>query len=158
MAAGDWDAVTLADATLKGIVPVDFQDADFGEFDTDLNETNRLAQAKRYIENRLFGALPELVVRADGAEEFMDAAASISSIDNLIQEMLAWSYLLHWYEQERFSGADVYNDKRMLAEHRFEQMFTAFVKYIPKDPNFIDAAEATASTDLSRFSNTVFVG
>jgi len=158
MAAGDWDALALSAATMEGIVSVDFNDPDFDVHDTDLVETNVVAQAKRYITNRLIGALPEMVVRADGPDEFMDAATTISSVDDIIQGMIAWSYLIHFYEQERFSNADLYHDKMMNAKMRFEELFNAFVKYLPKDQDFIDAAEATASADLSRYGDTMFIG
>ena len=158
MAAGDWDALTLSATTLKGIVPVDFLDSDYEEFDTDKVTDDYLLAAKRYIETRLIKDLPEMIVRSDGPAEFMDAATTISNVARLIQEMLAWSFLLHWYGQESFSSIDKYAFSEERARNRFEEAFTAFARYIPADEDFFDALEATSSSDLGKFRHIVFVG
>jgi len=158
MAIGDWDALSLSATTLKGLAPRDLLDPDFGEFDTDAATSEYVAQAKDYIEVRLMGAIPAMVVKADGPNEFMDAATTITSVAGPIQRMLGASFLMHYYEQERFSGTDLYSDKLDRIKMSFEEAFTAFVMYIQLDEDFIDAIEATADADLSKFNDLPLVG
>lgn len=159
MAAGSWVALTVSDNFLKGVASTDFEDPDYREFDTGRKTTNHELAARRLIETRLAGMIPDLIVKSDGAEEFMDAAIGVSNfIDRLIEEMYGWAFLVHYYEQERMSATGVFSDKMERAEERFEKALTAFARYVPMDSDFIDVLEGTADTDLSSFENIVFVG
>lgn len=158
MAIGDWDALALSVTTLKGLAPFDLNDPEFEQFDTDVATTEYVAQAKDYIEARLMGAVPGLIVKADGPSEFMDAATTITNVSGVIQRMLGAAFLYHYYGQERFSNADLLATKREEMKEEFDEVFTAFVVYIQLDDDFIDAIEATSDADLSRYNDFPFIG
>jgi len=158
MAAGDWAALTLTDATLKGLAAVDLEDGNFFEFDTDRKQTDMLTAARSYIESRLVGALPELIRSAEGPAAFMDAATTISNVSGLIQQLYGLAFLRVYYRQERYSTSGLFQAKIDEISMDFEDAFTSFVKYMPKDEDFIDALEVTADRDLSRFGKVIWVG
>jgi len=158
MAAGDWDALALADDTLKGMAPVDFMDADHDEFDTDKKTDEYVSAAKRLIETRLMKDLPELVVRAEGPKAFLDAATTITNVAAPIQQMLGWSFLIHYYRQEMFSNTDKFFFLMEESKGSFEVAFTGFASYMQRDEDFLDALEATSSSDLGKFDDPVYVG
>ena len=159
MAAGSWIALTISNNFLKGVASADFGDAEYQEFDTDRKTTNHELAARRYIETRLTAMMPDLMIKADGPEEFMDAAIGLNNAtDRLIEEMYGWGYLAHYYEQERLSNTGVYNDKMERAENRFEMALAAFAGYVKKNSDFIDALEATVDDDLTDYSDIVWVG
>ena len=158
MAIGDWDALSLSATTLKGIAPVDLRDPDFGEFDTDAATSEYVAQAKDYIETRLIGSIPQMIVKTDGPNEFMDAVTTISNVAGVVQRVLALAFLMHYYGQERFSGSDLFDMKREEMKEDFEQAYNALVTYIQLDEDFIDAIEATSDADLSQYNDLPFVG
>ena len=158
MAIGDWDSLALSATTLKGLAPVDRRDPDFGEYDTDAPTSEYVAQAKDYIETRLLGAVPALIVKADGPNEFMDAATTISNVAGVIQRMLGLSFLWHYYGQERFGTSDLFAIKRDEVKMDFDQTLNGFIIYIQQDEDFIDAIEATADADLSKFNDLPFIG
>jgi len=158
MAIGDWDSLALSSTTLKGLAPVDLRDPDFGEYNSDAATSEYVAQAKDYIETRLLGSVPALIVKADGPNEFMDAATTISNVAGVIQRMLGLSFLWHYYGQERFSSSDLFSIKRDEVKMDFDQTLNSFIIYIQQDADFIDAIESTSSSDLSKFNDLPFVG
>jgi hypothetical protein len=158
MAIGDWDNLALSDSTLKGIAPVDLRDPEFGYYDTDAATAEYVAHAKDYIETRLVGSVPHLIVKADGPNEFMDAVTTITEVSGVVQRVLALAFLMHYYAQERFGASDLYDIKREEMKAEFEQAYNALVNYIQLDQDFIDAIEATADADLSQYNDQVYVG
>lgn len=150
---GSWANLTLADATLKGIVPIDMRDGDFGTFDTDINEANRLAEVKRYIEMRVTSRDPLFADRADGPEEFMDAAVDIGKghVNSLIQAMLGHKYAQYFYETEALGGQSYHVEKAAMQEYRFNEVFDAFMAYIVNDSDFFDQLETTTDDDITPF-------
>ena len=159
MATGNWAALELADATLQGMAPVDFMDADFdGEFDTDKKTTAYVNGAKRLIQRRLIKDLPEIIVLSEGPKAFMDAATTITNVADIIQEMLGWAFLIRYYGQESFSNTDKFFFLMEDAKQQFEDAFTAFAGYMQRDTDFLDALEATSDGSLSKFDDPVWVG
>jgi hypothetical protein len=160
MPVATWTSVTIEAATLQGIAPVDLTDPDFNEVDSTRATTAYLAQAKRYIELRLMRELSFFVEKADGPSEFMDAALAInkSHITSLIQSLLAYCFMFHYYEQEAFGSNSGFVDRALLMKSRFEEAFNAFCSYIRLDGDFMDQAESTTDGSLSRHSGTTWVG
>ena len=160
MPATTWSSVTINTATLEGIAPVDLTDPDFDSPDTTRATTAYLAQAKRYVELRLMREMTYFVEKADGPNELMDAALGINKghITSLIQSILAYCFLFHYYEQEGLSSTGVFVDRASLMKERFEEAFNAFCTYIRLDEDFLDQAETTTDSDLSLNSATTWVG
>jgi len=160
MPVATWTSVTIDAATLQGIAPVDLMDPDFNEVDSTRATTAYLAQAKRYIELRLMRELSFFVEKADGPAEFMDAALAINKghITSLIQSLLAYCFLFHYYEQEAMGSGSSFVDRALLMKSRFEEAFNAFCSYIRLDTDFIDQAESTTDNTLSRHAGVTWVG
>lgn len=150
---GSWADLTLADATLKGIAPVDMIDGNFGIFDTDINETNRLNEAKQYIEMRIVSNDALFAERADGPQEIMDAAIDINKtyIDNLIQRMIGYKYVQAFYETEAMGGNSLFLTRAEMMEFRFNETFTALMRVLMRDPDFFDQLDGTTDEDLAAF-------
>jgi hypothetical protein len=157
---GAWADLTLAAATLKGLAPVDLLDPDSGLVDTARATTEMVAQAKRHVQTRITAELPRMVNDADGPIEFLDAASGLAKthIDDLLQEMLGYAFLMLYYEQEGLSRQGVYSQKAELAAHRFEGAFHAFSRVIVLDEDFITASEATTDNWMNKYSHPIFIG
>lgn len=155
-----WNDLALSATTLQGIAPVDLTDPDFGGHDTARATSAYVTQAKRYIEMRLMREMAYFVEKADGPTEFMDAAIAINKghINSLIQLMLGYAFLFHYYEQEALGVTGSFIDRAELQKHRFEEAFNSFCTYIRLDLDFIEQAETTTDNDLSVNSGTTWVG
>lgn len=135
------------------------QDPDFGIFDSDLIEDNRLNEVKEYIELRIMGRNALFADRADGPEEFMDAAIDISKghVDSAIQRMVGYLYTSNFYENESLSASGLFVDRAEKFMAKFEEAFDALMKYLQRDPDFIDQLETTTDHDLGPFTQTSWV-
>lgn len=153
---GLWASLTLDATTLKGIAPADLQDPDYGSYDSQRATTDMVQSAKEYIEVRLVGAVPHMIVKSPGPVAFMDAACSISNVANVIQQMLARAFLYTYYGSEHFTVSDVYAFKRDEQMRLFDQSFNAFVNYIKLDDDFIDQLETTADTGMGKYNGVIW--
>lgn len=150
---GSWANLSLAAATLKGMAPVDMRDGDFGTFDTDVINTDILNEAKAYIEIRVTERDPLLADRADGPAEFMDAAVDINKthVNSFIQRMLGYKYTQMFYETQAMGTRGIYDVQAERFEHRFNEVFSAFMGYILHDKDFFDQLETTIDDDIDSF-------
>lgn len=150
---GSWADLTLSTSTLKGIAPVDMIDGDFGVFDSDVITTDKLDEVKRYIEIRIISKDPLLADRADGPEEFMDAAIDINKphVNKLIQAMLGYRFVQLFYETQAMGSRGVFNERGELFEHRFNEPFFAFMGYILRDKDFFDQLDTTTDDAVANF-------
>lgn len=153
---GAWADLSLDATTLKGMVPKDFLDPDYGTHDTQRATADMVQAAKEYVETRLIAAVPSLIVKSPGPVAFMDAACGISNVANVLQQVLARSFLYTYYGSEQFSNFDVYAFKQTEQMRLFDQAFNAFVTYIQLDEDFLTALETTSDTGLKKYNNVVW--
>jgi hypothetical protein len=157
---GAWSDLSLTATTLKGIAPVDLHDAEFDEFDSTRLTTEYLAASKRRVEASLTERMPRLVALVEGPTVFLDDAADIANIGNLLQDLLAYSFLMNYYSQERFSasGVDTYMVKMQEAKMEYDQRVQTVINVLLADEDFILALEGSSGEDLDRYENIVWVG
>lgn len=150
---GSWADLSLSASALKGIVPVDMVDRDFGTFDTDVIDTDTLNEVKAYIEIRVTEKDPLLADRADGPAEFMDAAIDINKahVNSFIQRMLGYKYAQFFYESQAIGARGMYDLQAERFEHRFNEAFFAFMGYILHDKDFFTQLETTVDDDMDKF-------
>jgi hypothetical protein len=157
---GAWSSLALSTTTLKGIAPVDLLDPDFEAHDTERTTAERVTQAKRYIQMRLMRDLSGFVERADGPAEFLDAVVTVdkSHLNDLLQMMLGYAFMFHYYEQEAIGSNTIYEDRGGMMRKYFEESLNAFVTYIRLDEDVLEQAESTTDDALSTDSAITWVG
>ena len=153
---GAWSDLVLADTTLAGLAGVDMMDSD-GVFDATKKVTEVTNAAKRYIETRLIRTMPDFVARVEGSAVFLDAVAGEDEIDNLMQEVLGWAYLIRWYKQEAFTTADQFHQKMTAAIEEFNVAFDALVSYLRHDDEFITALESDSAKSLKQYNAPIHI-
>lgn len=155
---GAWSDLELSSDTLKGVAEIDFVDPDTGDYDADRVTAQYITAAKRYVETRLIRTMPELMARAGGPEAFMDVVSARTTIASIVQEILAWSFLLHYYRQESMGNSDVFSANETNAKMRFEDAYTSMTAYLKNDTTFIAALETASSKGMGRFDDPIFIG
>jgi len=150
---GSWADLAIEDATLKGVIPIDMRDGDFGTFDTTVKTADRVNNVKRYVEMRVIQRNPLFSERADGPEEFMDAAIDINKahVNKLIQSMLGFKFAQDFYETEALGTGSYHIEKAAMNGYRFNEAFDAFMGYIVNDSDFFDQLETTTDSNISPF-------
>lgn len=157
---GSWSSLSLSASTLKGIAPVDLLDPEFESYDTQRITSERVTQAKRYIQMRLMRELPGFIEKADGPEEFLDAVVDVNKahLNDLLQMLLAYSVLFHYFEQEAIATGTAYEDRAGYMRKYFEETLNAFSTYIRLDEDVLDEAETTTENALNVDSAVTWVG
>ncbi len=155
-----WSDLTLTAATLKGIAPVDLTDSDFDTHDSERITADRLSQAKRYIQMRLMRDIPQFIEKTDGPAEFLDAVIAVGKahLNDLLQMMLGYAVLFHYYEQEAISSNTIYEDKGMIMRKYFEEAFNAFSVYIRLDKDVLQQSQTTAEGTVPLDAGVTWVG
>lgn len=155
---GAWSDLSLTQATLMGIAPVDLINPDTATYDSTRLTANYENAAKREVEAHIVKAMPRLVALTDGPETFLDDAADVTNISNLLQDVLAYAFLKLYYAQERYSDTDLYDAKHKEAKESFVTRVQALTEYLLADEDFITALEGSSGEQVDKWEGVVWIG
>lgn len=146
---GVWSDLLLSATVLDGLARADLQNDDTYTVSQIQVDTNLVTAAKREVVREVSSRAWGLVNDQGGETAFFDEVAGTSALDDAIQDMLAYKYLVLWATQRFIMQGDRLEALRELWQESFISAVRRFILMTPDSILGDDEDDPTIKTPRS---------